>query len=100
MIFINYFLVVGLTHFDELLGKKSLQPNILILEKNYNDAILKGELDERMFVNDEDSLIGSGSLSGGIINMCGTKVCCVIVSCFNLLAYLLFFFLLTLVEKV
>ncbi|KAG6477332.1 hypothetical protein ZIOFF_066585 [Zingiber officinale] len=68
-----YIDTAGLTYFDELLGEKSLQSNILIFEKNYNDAILKGELDERMFVNDEDSLIGSGSLSGGVINMCGTK---------------------------
>ncbi|KAG6512896.1 hypothetical protein ZIOFF_031035 [Zingiber officinale] len=63
----------GLTYFDDLLEEKSLQSSILILEKDYEDAILKGELDERMFVNDSDSLIGSGSLSGGIINMCGTK---------------------------
>ena len=27
-----------------------------------------------MFVNDSESIVGSGSLSGGAINMCGTKV--------------------------
>lgn len=54
--------------------EKSLQSSIVILEKDYDDAILKGELDERMFVNDDDSLLGSGSLSGGAVNICGTKV--------------------------
>ncbi|WOL03887.1 retinoblastoma-related protein [Canna indica] len=63
----------GLTYFDDLLEEKSLQTCILILEKDYDDAILKGELDERMLVNDDDSLLGSGSLSGGAINMCGAK---------------------------
>lgn len=68
------FVIDGLTYFDDLLEEKSLRSSILILEKDYEDAILKGELDERMFVNDSDSLIGSGSLSGGAISMCGTKV--------------------------
>lgn len=46
-----------------------------MLEKEYENAInTKGELDERMFANDEDSLLGSGSLSGGAINLPGTKV--------------------------
>ncbi|KAG1330964.1 Retinoblastoma-related protein [Cocos nucifera] len=60
----------GLIYFEDLLEENSLQSSILILEDNYDDAInSKGELDERMFVNDEDSLLGSGSLSGGSIKM-------------------------------
>lgn len=47
-----------------------------MLEKDYNDAVQKkGELDERIFVNEEDSLLGTGSLSGGAMNMNGAKVC-------------------------
>lgn len=67
-------LIDGLTYFEDLMEEKSLQSSIVILEKDYDDAILKGELDERMFVNDDDSLLGSGSLSGGAVNICGTKV--------------------------
>ncbi|THU68115.1 hypothetical protein C4D60_Mb08t00490 [Musa balbisiana] len=63
----------GLTYFEDLMEEKSLQSSIVILENDYDDAILKGELDERMFVNDDDSLLGSGSLSGGAVNICGTK---------------------------
>ncbi|XP_072973608.1 retinoblastoma-related protein isoform X1 [Typha angustifolia] len=64
----------GLTYFEDLLEENSLQSSLLILEKDYDNAIsTKGELDERMFVNDEDSLLGSGSLSGGAINICGAK---------------------------
>ena len=47
-----------------------------ILEKDYGDAIRsKGELDERVFINDEDSILGSESLSGGAPNITGVKVC-------------------------
>ncbi|KAF0900005.1 hypothetical protein E2562_026247 [Oryza meyeriana var. granulata] len=64
----------GLTYFKNLLEEDSLKPSLLILEKEYENAInTKGELDERMFANDEDSLLGSGSLSGGAINLPGTK---------------------------
>lgn len=53
----------------------SLSSSLITLEKDYDDAIcVRGELDERMFVNGEDSLIGTGSLSGGAINICGAKV--------------------------
>ncbi|GJS84763.1 retinoblastoma-related protein [Tanacetum coccineum] len=46
----------------------------IILEKDYNDAILlEGELDEKLFINDDDSLLGSSSLSGGAMNITGTK---------------------------
>ena len=53
----------------------SLASSLMTLEKDYDDTIcVRGELDERMFVNGEDSLIGTGSLSGGAINICTTKV--------------------------
>ncbi|EES14166.1 hypothetical protein BDA96_07G199700 [Sorghum bicolor] len=64
----------GLTVFKDFLQGDSLKSSLLILEKEYENAInTKGELDERMFANDEDSLLGSGSLSGGAINLPGTK---------------------------
>lgn len=64
----------GLTYFENLLEESSLSSSISMLEKDYSDAIQnKGELDERIFVNDEDSLLGSGSLSGGAVNMNGIK---------------------------
>ena len=63
----------GLTYFEDLLEENSLRASLLILEKDYDDAInIKGEIDERMFVNDADSLLGTGSLSGGAINISGT----------------------------
>lgn len=64
----------GLTYFEDLLEGESLLSNLCILEKDYKDAIQnKGELDERVFVNEEDSLLGTGSLSGGALNICGSK---------------------------
>ncbi|KAI4302480.1 hypothetical protein MLD38_038218 [Melastoma candidum] len=63
----------GLIYFEDLMGKSSLSSSISALEKDYEDAVLKGELDERVFLNEEDSLLGSGTLSGGAINMTGTK---------------------------
>lgn len=55
--------------------ESSLSSSLEILEKDYEDAIRnKGELDERVFVNDEDSLLGSGSLSAGAVTMSGIKV--------------------------
>lgn len=64
----------GLTYFEDLLEESSLSSNLNVLEKDYNDAIFQeGELDEKLFINDEESLLGSSSLSGGAINMSGTK---------------------------
>lgn len=64
-----------LTYFQDLLEESSLSSDLSILEKDYNDAMLvEGELDERLFINDEEILLGSSSLSGGAINMNGTKV--------------------------
>lgn len=65
----------NLTYFEDLLEESSLQSSLAILEKDYDEAIyVKGIIDERLFVNDEDSLLGSGSLSGNAIHICGTKV--------------------------
>lgn len=55
---------------------ESFPSSLNILEKDYDDAIRnKGELDERVFINEEDSLLGSGSLSGSSMNTSGVKVC-------------------------
>ncbi|KAL5570586.1 hypothetical protein UlMin_027161 [Ulmus minor] len=63
----------GLTYFEDLMDA-SFSSNLEILEKNYSDAIQnKGDLDERVFINEEDSLLGSGSLSGGAMNITGVK---------------------------
>jgi retinoblastoma-like protein 1 len=62
------------SYFDGLLEESSVVSSIQILEKDYEDAIYdRGELDERMFVNEEDSLFGSGSNSGGSGTVSGVK---------------------------
>lgn len=54
----------------------TLSNDLSTLEKDYEDAIYnKGNLDERVFMDAEDSVLGSSSLSGGAINISGTKVC-------------------------
>ncbi|XP_010557914.1 PREDICTED: retinoblastoma-related protein 1-like isoform X2 [Tarenaya hassleriana] len=64
----------GLVYFEDLLDETSISSSLSMLEKDYDDAIRnKGELDERMFINEEDSLLGSGSLSGGAVNITGVK---------------------------
>ncbi|KQJ99190.1 hypothetical protein BRADI_3g41630v3 [Brachypodium distachyon] len=64
----------GLTFFKNFMEEDSLKSSLLILDKEYENAInTKGELDERMFANDDDSFLGSGSLSGGAIKLPGTK---------------------------
>ncbi|KAH9299084.1 hypothetical protein KI387_030766, partial [Taxus chinensis] len=64
----------GLTYFQDLVEEISIISSIRILERDYEDAIHdRGELDERMFVNEEDSLFGSGSVSGGAANISGVK---------------------------
>ncbi|KAF8390765.1 hypothetical protein HHK36_025292 [Tetracentron sinense] len=64
----------GLTYFEDLMESSSLSSSLSILEKDYDDAIHnKGELDERVFVNEEDSLLGTGSLSGGAMNISNAK---------------------------
>ncbi|PQQ10454.1 retinoblastoma-related protein [Prunus yedoensis var. nudiflora] len=64
----------GLTYFEGLMEEPSLSSSLDILEKDYDDAIRsKGELDERVFINEEDSLLGSRSFSGGSMNLSGVK---------------------------
>ncbi|TYH75463.1 hypothetical protein ES332_D04G020800v1 [Gossypium tomentosum] len=64
----------SLIYFEGLMEEQSLSSSLKILEKDYDDAICnKGDLDERLFVNDEDSLLGLGSLSGGAMNVTGIK---------------------------
>lgn len=65
----------GLAYFDDLMDE-SFSSSLDILEKDYDVAIRnKGELDERVFLNQEDILLGSGSSSGGSMNISGVKVC-------------------------
>ncbi|KAK1272313.1 Retinoblastoma-related protein [Acorus gramineus] len=62
----------GLTYFEELTDWKSLPFYIKMLEKDYDDAVRnKLELDERLFIDEGDSLLATGSLSGGA--MSGSK---------------------------
>ncbi|XP_076892687.1 retinoblastoma-related protein-like [Bidens hawaiensis] len=64
----------GLTYFEDLLEESSLSSGLKVLEEDYNKAICQeGEIDEKLFINDEESLLGSSSLSGGAINMSGNK---------------------------
>ena len=63
-----------LVYFEDLMDESSLSSSMTILEKNYDDAIRnKGDLDERIFINDDDSLLGVGRLSGGARKMNGAK---------------------------
>ncbi|MBA0665708.1 hypothetical protein Goklo_002192, partial [Gossypium klotzschianum] len=64
----------SLIYFEGLMEEKSLSSSLNMLEKDYDNAICnKGDLDERVFVNDEDSLLGLGSFSGGAMNVTGIK---------------------------
>lgn len=56
----------GLTYFKDLMEESSLASCLNILENDYDQMTRnKGELDERLFINEDDSLLASGSLSGG-----------------------------------
>ncbi|KAL1834381.1 hypothetical protein ACET3Z_004032 [Daucus carota] len=64
----------GLIYFDGLMEETTLSTNLSTLEKDYEDAICStGDLDERLFMDAEDSVLGSSSLSGGAINISGPK---------------------------
>ncbi|KAL1204764.1 Retinoblastoma-related protein 1 [Cardamine amara subsp. amara] len=64
----------GLTYFEDLLEETSISTSLTTLERDYSGAVCnKGELDERVFINEEDSLLGSGSLSAGAVNITGVK---------------------------
>ncbi|CAA0816734.1 Retinoblastoma-related protein 1 [Striga hermonthica] len=63
----------GLIYFDDLMDETLLTFSIALLEKDYSAAIqTNGDLDERIFINQNDSLLGSGSLSGGVVKIDGT----------------------------
>ena len=56
--------------------ESSLPSSLNILEKDYNSVTHNmGELDERMFLNEEDGLLASGSVSCGSTSASGVKVC-------------------------
>ncbi|PPR91301.1 hypothetical protein GOBAR_AA29382 [Gossypium barbadense] len=64
----------GLVYFEGLLEEQSFLSNLSILENNYNNATRnRGDLDERLFINEEDSLLVFGSLSGEDVNISGIK---------------------------
>ncbi|KAL9298301.1 hypothetical protein ACSQ67_024197 [Phaseolus vulgaris] len=64
----------GLTYFKDLMEESSLPSSLNLLEKDYDYMIrTKSELDERLFINEDDSLLASGSLSGGSISAGGVK---------------------------
>ena len=62
------------SYFDGLMEESSVASSIEILEKDYEDAIYdRGELDERMFINEEDSLFVIDCNSGGFGTMSAVK---------------------------
>lgn len=64
----------GLAYFEGLMEDDSIEANFGVLEKDYDEAYrTRGDLDERMFINGEDSLIGAISC-GGTPSVSGTKV--------------------------
>lgn len=64
----------GIAYFEGLMKDEQISSNLLVLEKDYNEwYCTRGELDERMFINGEDSLIGAVS-SGSAASVSGVKV--------------------------
>ncbi|KAJ0560227.1 Retinoblastoma-related protein [Helianthus annuus] len=64
----------GLMYYEDLLEESSLSSYLNVLEEDYNNSVCQeGELDEKLFINDDESLLGSSSLSGGAVNLSGTK---------------------------
>lgn len=52
-----------------------MSTNLSILEKDYDAATRnKVELDERIFLNEDDGILGPGSSSVGVMNITGVKV--------------------------
>ena len=65
----------GLIYFDDLMDESSLPSSVNLLEKDYDSATRDMDgLDERIFINDNDSLLVSGSLSALNMSGSGTKV--------------------------
>lgn len=64
----------GVTYFEGLMEVEQISSNLVILEEDYDGWYRsRGELDERMFINGEDSLIGAVS-SSSTTSVCGVKV--------------------------
>ncbi|KAK4794927.1 hypothetical protein SAY86_012921 [Trapa natans] len=64
----------GLFYFEGLMDESSISSSISTLEKDYENAIHnKCELDARIFANEEDSLLGSESLSGSALDIPSVK---------------------------
>ncbi|KAL9225685.1 hypothetical protein vseg_001579 [Gypsophila vaccaria] len=64
----------ALRYVKDLSEDSSLSTFIDLLEKDYDAADWnKGDIDEKLFLNEDDSLLGSGSLSGGSVCSSGTK---------------------------
>ncbi|KAG6429304.1 hypothetical protein SASPL_107353 [Salvia splendens] len=62
----------GLIYYEDLMDESSLPSSMNLLEKDYDSAIRDMDgLDERIFINDNDSLLGSGCLSGSAVSMIG-----------------------------
>lgn len=62
----------GLVYFEDLMDESCFATSITLLEKDYAEAFHdNGDLDERIFINEDESLLVSGSLSGGAISMNG-----------------------------
>lgn len=63
----------GLAYMDGLMDNRSIGSNLRVLEKDYEDAYQsRGGLDERMFINGDDSLLGTSS--GSSPRFSGSKV--------------------------
>lgn len=64
--------VDGLVYFEDLMDESSLPSSINLLEKDYDSSIRDMDgLDERIFINDNDSLLCSSSLSGCALSTSG-----------------------------
>ena len=62
------------SYFDGLMEESSVASSIEILETDYEDAIYdRGELDEWMFINEEDSMFVTDCNSGGSGTVSGVK---------------------------
>ncbi|CAI0474176.1 unnamed protein product [Linum tenue] len=65
----------GLIYYKGLMEESCLKTSLNTLEKDYNEALHQnGDLDERIFIDEDDSLLGSGIASGSTSdNLTGTK---------------------------
>ncbi|KAI3866717.1 hypothetical protein MKX03_006565 [Papaver bracteatum] len=62
----------GLTFFEDLVKESSFSSSLIVLVRDYDVAMNnKNDPDERVLLNVEDSLHGTGNLSGGAMNITG-----------------------------